>query len=249
MRSTLMVFSLACTLAGVSQSDAQTEYAKYKQAVIQANDLAGHLHSEADAITYVSEIAFLFPKELDPAWANSGILHQLAYAEYESANNVAKLIPEQQVANVWNQYVREIGAPTEAMATPAEIHNIRDFRLTGAQAAWAADRATRWSLPNMYAVGSDGRVAGGCRAVEALSVIYDLNGFSPLISARERVSKGIVPSEEAKNPKPHGTLRIVVRGGPVNPMDSARRDYVKVHGSQVYDRLLTRLFSELFPTE
>jgi hypothetical protein len=245
-----MVFSLACTLvAGVSQSDAQTEYAKYKQAVIQANDLAGHLHSGADAITYVSEIAFLFPKELDPAWANSGILHQLAYAEYESANNVAKLIPEQQVANVWNQYVREIGAPTEAMASPAEIHNIRDLRLTGAQAAWAADRANRWSLPNMYAVGSDGRVAGGCRAVEALSVIYDLNGFSPLISARERVSKGIVPSEEAKNPKPHGALKIVVRGGPVNPMDTARRDYAKVHGSQAYYRLLTRLFNELFPAE
>jgi hypothetical protein len=245
MKACFLFFLVLTVIPGLAQE--QSEFAKYKQAVIHANDLAGRIHFAADAINYVSAISFLFPRELDPAWANAGIRSQLASAEYESASNVAKLIPEQRLADVWNQYVCEIGAPNGAIVTPAEIHNIRDLNLTGAQSTWTADRATRWTLPNMYATGSDGRVAAGCRAVEALRVIYDLNSFFPLISARERISKGIVPSEEARKPKSDGTGRIVIHGGPVNPMDSARQGYIRKHGWQAYDQLLTRLFNELFP--
>ena len=60
----------------------------------RANDLAGRIHSEADASALPSEIVFLFPKELDPGWANAGELHRLSDAGYASAVNPARVIPE-----------------------------------------------------------------------------------------------------------------------------------------------------------
>ena len=48
-------------------------------------------------------------------------------------------------------------------------------------------------------VDKDGKVAEGCRAVEALRVIYDLDRmFDNLRSARERLRKGIVASDAIK---------------------------------------------------
>jgi hypothetical protein len=46
-------------------------------------------------------------------------------------------------------------------------------------------------MPNIYAVGPDEKVADGCRAVEALRVVWDIaNQVENLRSARERVQKG-----------------------------------------------------------
>jgi hypothetical protein len=253
MRSLLTVVALACALfAGTFQKSAapdtkthtQTEYGRYQEAVIRANDLAGRIHSEGDASAFISEIVFLFPKELDPAWANAGVLHRLSHAEYESVSNPARAIPEQQVADVWNRYVREIGAPSEAIVTPVEIHNMRDGRFTSAQAAWTRGTPTRWDMPNMYAVGSDCKVAGACRAVEVLLVLNDLYGQLSLTAARERIRKGIMPSEAAKSQHSVSLPGIYVG---TSPLARARQHYVQEHGSKAYDQLVMRLFDELFP--
>jgi hypothetical protein len=198
-----------------TQQRAHDEYERHKQAAIRINNLAGEIHSEADASAFVSEIAGLFARELPPAWASSGIRQRVAHAEYEAIREPAKLISEQRVVDVWNQYVREIGAPDEAIVSAAEIHNMRDASFTVAQLMWARGNQTTWTMPNVYALGSDGKVADGCRALDALRVIHDLDDlFQNLRGARDRLRRGIVPSEEIKKrvagptPQPHTRLGL-----------------------------------------
>jgi hypothetical protein len=192
-------------------------------------------------------------KELPPAWASGGIRQRVAYAEYESVRNPATLIPEQRIVDGWNQYVRVIGAPDEAIVSVAEIHNMRDGAYTVAQLMWAGGDQTIWTMPDVYALGPDGKVADGCRAIEAVRVIHDLDGlFQNLRGARVRLQKGIVPSEEIKkrvvepNPQALGTARLEVHAD-TNPIRPAEQRYVQEHGSLAYDQLLARLFDELFP--
>ena len=237
------------------QQRARDEYERHKQAAIRINDLAGRIHSEADASAIVSEIAGLWVKELPPAWVSGGIRERVAHAEYEAAGNPATLIPEQRIVDIWNQYVKEIGAPGEAIVSAAEIHNMRDGSYAGGQLMWARGIQTIWSMPNVYALGSDGKVADGCRALEAIRVMHDLEDlFQNLRGARDRLQKGIVPSEEIKrragdpNPHPHSTARLQARAD-TNPIHPAEQRYVQEHGPVAYALLLARLFDELFPPE
>jgi hypothetical protein len=260
-----LVFALivaACQQQGSStesqatmQQHARDEYEHHKQAAIRINELAGRIQSEADASALVSEIAGLFAKELPPAWASSGARQRVAHAEYETVRNPARLISEQRIVDVWNQYVKEIGAPDEAIVSVAEIHNMRDGSITVAQLMWARGTQTIWTMPNVFALGADGKVADGCRAVEALRVIHDLDDlFQNLRGARDRLQKGVVPSEEIKkrvgepNRQSHGIVRFEAHAD-TNPIHPAERRYVQEHGSEAYTQLLFHLFDELFPSE
>jgi hypothetical protein len=151
--------------------------------------------------------------------------------------------------------VREIGAPDEAIVSVAEIHNMRDAEFTAALLMWARTNQTIWTMPNVFALGPDGKVADGCRALEAVRVIYDLEDlFQNLRGARDRLQKGIVASEEIKkrvvepNPQALGTNRLELQAA-TNPIRPAEQLYVKEHGSVAYAQLLARLFDELFPPE
>jgi hypothetical protein len=237
------------------QQSAHDEYERHKEAAIRINELAGRIHSEADASALVSEIVGLLAKALPPVWASSGIRQRVAHAEYEAVRNPAKLIPEQRVGDVWNEYARGIGAPDETIVSVAEIHNMRDGSYTGGQLMWARGIQNIWTMPNVYALGSDGKVADGCRALEAIRVIHDLEDlFQNLRGARDRLQKGIVPSEEIKrragdpNPHPHSTARLEAHAD-TNPIRPAEQRYVQEHGPVAYALLLARLFDELFPPE
>ena len=117
-------------------------YEQHRQAAIRINELAGRIQSEADASALVSEIAALFAKELPHAWASSSIRQRVAHAEYETVGNPARLITDQRIVDVWNQYVKEIGASDEAIVSVAEIHNMRDGSFTVAQLMWARGNQT-----------------------------------------------------------------------------------------------------------
>jgi hypothetical protein len=237
------------------QQRAQDEYERHKQAAIRINELAGRIQSESDASTLVSEIAGLFAKELPPAWAGGGIRQRVAHAEYDAARSPATLITEQRITEVWNQYVREIRAPDEAIVSVAEIHNMRDAECAASRLMWERGNKTIWTMPNMFALGPDGRVADGCRALDAIRVIYDLEAlFQNLRGARDRLQKGIVASEEIKkrevepNPQALGTVRLALHAA-TNPIRPAEQLYVQEHGSVAYAQLLARLFDALFPPE
>src|SRR5579864_8250107 len=99
------------------QQRAHDEYERHKQSAIRINELAGRIQSEAEASAVVSEIAGLFAKELPPARASGSIRQRVAHAEYETVRNLARLIPEERIVDVWNQYVKEIGASDEAIVS------------------------------------------------------------------------------------------------------------------------------------
>lgn len=117
-----------------AEQGARIEHAR--QTATEINDLAGRNHSEADASALVDKIAALFADALPPAWATQGIRQRLAHAEYEAVSDASRLIPEQRIVDVWNEYVREIGASDEAVVTLAELHNLRDPDFATAQFLW-----------------------------------------------------------------------------------------------------------------
>lgn len=236
------------------QQRAHEEYERQRQVAIRLNDLAEQIHTEADASTLVAEIAALFSKELPPAWLARGINQRVAEAEYQSVRDPAKRIIEQRIVDVWNQYVREIGASEEGLVTTAEIHNMRDAEYTVAKHLWIRENQTIWTMPNIYAAEGDDKVADACRAIEAIRVIYDLYRFPQnLRSARDRVKRGVLVSEQVKNhpgesaPQRKGGVLLAAREE--NPIQSAEQGYLQEHGSLAYDQLLKRLFDELFPAE
>ena len=236
------------------QQRAHEAYERHRQAAIRINDLAAQVQSEADAKAMVEEIAALFSKEMPSPWLASSINQRVAKAEYQSARDPANRIPEQRIVDVWNRYVREIGAPEETFVTTAEIHNMRDGSFMVAQLMWARGHQTIWTMPNIYAVGTDGKIADGCRAIEAIRVIYDLDRFQNLRNARDRVRRGVLVSEQIKNretnstPQAKGSVLLATQAEE-NPVQSSERRYVQDHGSLAYDQLLKRLFDELFPAE
>src|SRR6266478_9774533 len=150
----------------VARQQASLLYERYRQEAIRMHELAAHINSEADARAFVDAVADMFADSLPPAWATGGIRERIAHAEYAAVSDPLRQIPEQRIADVWNKYVREIGASEEAIVTAAEIHNMRDATFAVGQVMWSRGKSqTAWTMPNIFAVGADGKVAEGCRAV------------------------------------------------------------------------------------
>jgi hypothetical protein len=124
----------------------------YRQAAIRANDLAGRIHSEADARELTDAIAKLFADSLPSEWVAERIRNRIAHGEYEAVADPWRLISEQRIADVWNEYVREIGAPDEALVNAAEIHNGRK----------GINRSGRCPTSSRWARTGKSRAAAGC---------------------------------------------------------------------------------------
>jgi hypothetical protein len=243
-------------------AQAAQKYEPTRLAVVQINDLAGSIHSEADARAFIDAAIDQFTGKDHQSWiqrwATRGIRHKVARAEYEAATETQHLIPEQRVVDVWNEYVREIDAPGETLITVAELHNLRDALLTTSQARWRNGGTAQqfWSIPNVYAVDADGKAANGCRAVEALKLLHDMfNSFPQVRMTRARVEKGVLLSDLEKQRAQDGTLKPVLSSAQLsllrtrNPLPEAEYRYIEAHGERDYRHLMERLFAELFPAE
>jgi len=237
-----------------ARREASLRYERHRQAAIRMNEMAAHINSEDDARAFVDAVTEMFADSLPPAWATSGIRERIAHAEYEVVSDPLRQIPEQRIADVWNKYVREIGAPKEAIITVAEIHSLRDAMFATGQMMWSRGIGqTAWTMPNIFAVGGDGKVAEGCRAVEAIRVIYDLDRmFDNLRSARERLRKGVVLSDVIKKSlentnAPQKTTARLATHVDNNPLRAAEYKYVREHGPAQVIELVVMLSEELFP--
>jgi len=178
------------------------------------------------------------PTPFLPSGSLASVRQQVAHAEFEAVSNPSRLIPEQRVADVWNKYVREIGASEEALVTAAEIHNLRDADFAISQLWWSRTNLTIWTMPNVYAVGSDGRWPRVAVQSKRLRVLYDLDKlFDNLRGARERVRKGILLSDEVGKilnspaPKQKTTARLEAHVdtnplGPQNTVMCRNTDYI-----------------------
>ncbi|MFZ0772660.1 MAG: hypothetical protein WCA49_21300 [Candidatus Sulfotelmatobacter sp.] len=241
-----------------SPEQAKEQYEANRQASIHINELAGNIHSEADARAFVGAVAERMAGEQLPWWATAGIRHRVAHAEYDAVSDPSKLIPEQRVVNVWNEYVRELDAPEETLVTVAEVHNLRDAQYTMNKSMWNKEQFPQslWTMPNVYAVGSDGKVANGCRAVEALRILYDMSRFFQSVQgARERVRKGVLVSDSVRQQQnatprpPIAKSHLAIASADPNPVRAAEYRYFQAHGAGDFQRLLERLYEELFPAE
>jgi len=232
-----------------------------RQAAIHINALADNIHSEADAQNYVDAVADLLLGNNHSAWTATAIRSRVAHAEFAAVSDPAKLIPEQRIADSWNEYVREVVATDEILITVAEVHNLRDAMYTGSRRMWNRDvfPQSLWTAPNIYAIGADGKVANGCRAVEALKIFYDLFSFPQTRqSARDRVQRGAVLSDLVQQ-RQQGQQGRTGQSPPAkselggfreaNPVMTAQYNYIQAHGQTDYERLLERLFTELFPED
>lgn len=236
-----------------AEQRASLDRERHRQAANQINELAEAIHSEADAVVFVDKVAEFFADTLPLIWVTRSVRQRVAHAEFEAVSNPSRLIPEQRVADVWNKYVREIGASDEALVTAGEIHNLRDADFAISKVWWSRTNLTIWTMPNVYAVGSDGRVAEGCRAVETLRVLYDLDKlFDNLRGARDRVRRGILLSDEIgkrlDNPSANQktTARLEAHMD-TNPLRSAEYRYMQEHGPYILSGVVEKLFDELFP--
>ncbi len=89
-----------------AQRQASLLLERHRQVAIRMNEVAAHIGSEADA----------------RSWMRSRICSLAAcllrgHAEYEAVSDPLRQIPEQRIADVWNKYVREIGASEEPICT------------------------------------------------------------------------------------------------------------------------------------
>ena len=242
------------------QEQFRRQHEPMRQRAIHINELAGNIHSEADASAYVDAVAEELTGHRHMSWTTRSIRHRVAHAEYQAATDSSQLIPEERIVDVWNEYVREVDAPAETLVTVAELHNLRDAMYTSSsKLLWKPEFGQSiWTMPNIYALGADGKVASGCRALEALKIIHDMHDlFGNVRGARERVQKGVLVSDLIKkreeNPAPVGKAVLTVSGfhasSAFNSVEPFAYRYQQEHGERAYQQLLRRLFAELFPAD
>jgi len=239
---------------------AKQKYEPMRQRAIHINDLAGNIHSEADARAYVDAVAAELTGNRHVSWTTRGIRHRVAHAEYQAATDSSRQIPEERIVDVWNEYVREIDAPVETLVTVAELHNLRDAMYTSvSKLMWKPEFGQSiWTMPNIYALDPDGKVASGCRALEALKIIHDMHDlFGTVRNARDRVQRGVVVSDLIKKREvdhPPASKTVFTAGGlhassQFNSVQPFAYRYAQEHGERAYQQLLRRLFAELFPAD
>ncbi len=242
------------------QEQFRRQHEPMRQRAIHINDLAGNIHSEADARAYVDAVAEELTGHRQMSWTTRNIRHRVAHAEYQTATDSSRQIPEERIVDVWNEYVREIDAPVETLVTVAELHNLRDAMYTSAsKLMWKPEFGQSiWTMPNIYALDADGKVASGCRALEALKIIHDMHDlFGTVRNARERVQKGVVVSDLIKKREedhPPASKTVFTAGGlhassQFNSVQPFAYRYAQEHGERAYQQLLRRLFAELFPAD
>ena len=130
---------------------------------------------------------------------------------------------------------------------------MRDANYVGIRSLWERDVKNVWTVPNVVAVGPNGKIANGCRALEAVRLLQSMGiVFDEVRRARERVKAGLTVSDELAEQKdrPKTSSRyaaVAIRD--TNPIGPAEQKYIQEHGMQAFNQLLETLFWELFPAE
>jgi hypothetical protein len=223
---------------------------RMQQSAIRINELAGHIQTPEDAHKLVDLIAGEFSDELPPKWATRRIRNQIARAEYESAADPRALIPERQIADAWNDFVEKIGAPPNTILTVADIHYMRDAGYVIRQLYWARGMQNIWTVPGVYAVGPDGKVASGSRALEAIGLLWGLASQTEDFGAiHAATQKGILLSDRIPHPEeppaPGSEGRMMSFRSVVYPIDVAARQYIRDKGASSFNHAVEGLLNGL----
>jgi hypothetical protein len=215
---------------------------------IAINDVASNIQSLDDARKLVDLVTAEFSDELPPKWATRSFRERIARAEYESAADPGSLIPEQHIADVWDDFVEKIGAPPETMLNAAEIHYLRDAQYVSARLGWSEGEQQLWTIPGIFAVGPDGKVANGARALEAIRLLWNLGNLTDdFAGIHEQVQKGVLLSDLFPHPekpwKPTGGYAAVRTVS--FPVQQAAFRYAHDHGARALDHAVEDLLKDL----
>ncbi len=217
---------------------------------VQLNQLASGIRTSADAKRLVDFVVTIFAEDLPPALITRSLCNRIAQSEYVAVTDPSKGIPEQHLAGAWNTYVNTVQAPYVCRVSSAEIHNLRDSFLTIARLTWARNNRNIWNVPSIYATQMDGSLASACRAVEAMRILWDLaNMPENLRSARDRVQKGILVSEQIRqqqqDPTSSSADLIRFKVWNENPIESAAKLYVSEHGITAFSGVVDTMLNSL----
>ncbi|MGB0066186.1 MAG: hypothetical protein WBP85_17220, partial [Terracidiphilus sp.] len=191
-----------------------------------------------------------FSDEMPRRWASRSIRDRVARAEYNSATDPGSLIPEQHIADVWNEYVQKIGAPKETMLNAAEVHYLRDAQYVSAQLSWTNDEKDIWTIPGVFALGPDGKVAKGSRALEAIRLLWLLGtNEDDFAGIHAQVKKGVLLSDlysHPERPAPPDQRSGVVMARIVSmPVQNAALQYMHDHGARALNHAIEDLLKNL----
>ena len=199
-------------------------------------------------------VATEFSDVLPPGWMTRSLRNRIARAEYEFAADPGGLISDRRIADAWNDYLGKIGAPQDSFVTPAELHTLRDSHFVSSKLIWARGIQNMWSMPNIYAVGPDGKVADGCRALEAIRILWDLaNQPDNLSGARALLKKGVMLSDTISVPATlqnpdQQRFEMRIEGRVLtNPVAAAERQYLSDHGAAALNDAIKGVLDDLFP--
>jgi hypothetical protein len=221
-----------------------------REHAIAINDVADHIQSPDDARKLIDLVYAEFSDELPPRWATHSLRERIARAEYESAADPGSLISEQHIADVWNDYVEKIGAPQETMLNAAEIHYLRDAQYVSARLFWTKGQQQIWTIPGVFAVGPDGKVASGSRALEAIRLLWLLGSTTDdFAGIHEQVQKGVLLSDlypHPEKPRAPGTGKAYMTSRIVSfPVQQAAMRYMHDHGARALDHAIEDLLKNL----
>jgi hypothetical protein len=213
------------------------------------NDIADNIHSTDDALQLVGLVAAEFSADLPPRWVTGSVRKRIAHAEYESATNPGALIPEQRIADVWNDFVKRIGAPQETTLAAADVHYLRDAQYVSARIFWVREKDV-WTIPGVFAVGPDGSIANGSRALEAIRLLWLLGSneddFAGIHAAAQ---KGVLFSDlikqQAKSGSGQGQGKVLIARMVSYPVQQAAFRYQRDHGARALNRAIEDLLKNL----
>jgi hypothetical protein len=219
---------------------------------IAINDVASHIRSLDDARKLVMLVADEFSPELPSEWATHFIRERIARAEFATARDPGSLISEQHISDVWNDFVEKIGAPRQTMLSALEIHYLRDAQYVSARIAWDGYEKDIWTIPGVFALEPDGRVANGSRALEAIRLLWQLGSTTDDFPAiHTEAEKGVLLSDRLlhpQDPPAPGYQRrayVTARIAPPNPIREAAFRYAHDHGAHALNHAIEGLLKDL----
>lgn len=228
---------------------------QYVLQVERINQLAGQIHSMKDAQRLIRLVEEQISDELGPDGVPRKVRKRVAMAEYESATSPAGLVPDERIADAWNWYIGQIGAPKRELVTAKMVYAERDISYTIARSTWRRDPQI-WTMPGIFALDAAGKVnPHGATALETLSVV-DRFAMEPanIEGARRMARQGMLYSDVVaraeKNPQSVKVLRSVGSSNEPadhNKVDVAVRAYIREQGARQFERVLEGLVYRLFP--
>lgn len=240
-----------------TNAKANAEVKREAKASTRINYLVEHIDSLKDSRRVVRLVVKDLGKRLPPGLASQKMETIVAEAEYRSVSQPNGLISDQRIADAWNAYIDEIGAPKDQHVSAALIYNLLDADYTTALGLWNSPigRGLQ-TMPAIFAVASDGKLRHGATALEAARVLDDFAVMPGSVqTARNRVKMGILWSDwlaqMRKHPPRHVYYQVAAFAEQEHPSPVAMavRRYVREHGAAQYKKLLEGLADRVFPAQ